>query len=60
MADNVKVQLAAHHQGHKPGDELELEPVEARRLIAAGVAVPATVPEAKRAGVDPDQAATKR
>lgn len=60
MADTVKLTLSAHHQGQKPGDPLEVDTVEAKRLIGAGVAVPATKPAAKAVGVDPDTAASAR
>jgi hypothetical protein len=59
MADTVKLKLSAHHQGRKPGESIELDTVEAKRLIRAGVAAPATVTAAKAAGADPDTAATK-
>lgn len=60
MADTVKVTLSAHHQGGKPGDSLELDAAEAKRLIGGGIAVPATVTAAKAVGADPDTAATKK
>lgn len=60
MADTVKLNLSAHHQGSKPGDTISVSASDAKRLIAGGIAVPATVPEAKKAGVDSDLAATKR
>lgn len=60
MADTVKLTLSAHHAGQKPGATLEVEPLEAKRLIAAGVAVPATKPAAKAVGADPDTAASAR
>lgn len=60
MADPVKLVLSAHHDGQKPGDTVEVDAVEAKRLISAGVAVPATKPAAKSIGVDPDTAATAR
>lgn len=60
MADTVNVTLTAHRQGKKPGDKIDVSAAEAKRLIAGGVAVPATVNDAKAAGADPDSAATKR
>lgn len=69
MADTVKLQLAAHHRVANsdggtdikaPGDTIEVEAADARRLIAGGIGVPATVPDAKAAGVEPDAAATKK
>ena len=60
MADTVKLTLSAHHQGKKPGDSIEVEAAEAKRLINAGTATPATVSAAKAVGADPDTAATKR
>lgn len=59
MADTVKITLSAHHKGSKPGDALEVDTFEAKRLISAGVARPSTVTAAKAVGADPDTAATK-
>lgn len=59
MADTVKLTLSAHYQGAKPGDTLEVDASEARRLINGGIAVPSTVTAAKAVGADPDTAATK-
>lgn len=56
----VTVQFSAPHDGHNVGDTADYEPAEAKHLIRAGVAVAATVPEAKKAGVDTETAATKR
>lgn len=58
MLDKVRITLSAHHDGGRPGDPREVDPVEARRLIGAGVAVAATKPDARAARVDPEQAAT--
>ena len=60
MADTVKITLSAHHQGSKPGDSLEVSSADAKRLIGAGVAVPATKPAARSVGADPDTAATAK
>lgn len=60
MADTVNVTLTAHRQGAKPGDKIDVDPATAKRLISGGIAVPSTVPAAKKAGVDEDSAATKR
>lgn len=60
MADKIKVQMSNPHDGHAVGDKVDLDPVDARRYVRNGVAVYATVPEAKKAGADPDEAATKR
>lgn len=60
MADTVKIQLSAHYQGKAPGDTIEVSAAEAKRLAGGGIAVPATVNDAKAAGTDPDRAATKR
>lgn len=60
MAETVKLTLSAHHDGQKPGDTLEVDAAEAKRLINAGVAVPSTVTAAKAAGVDAETAASKR
>jgi hypothetical protein len=54
MADTVKLTLSAHHKGDLPGDTIEVSPIEARRLVNAGVAVPTTKTAAKAVGVDPD------
>lgn len=59
MAEKVKLTLSAHHDGQAPGDTVELEPSEAKRLVNGGIAVPATVGAVKKAGVDTDTAATK-
>lgn len=60
MADTVKLTYSAHNDGRKPGDQVEVDAAEARRLIRAGVAVPATKPDAKQIGADPNTAATAR
>ena len=60
MADSVKLTLSAHRQGKVPGDKIEVGTAEAKRLIAGGIAVPATVSDAKSVDADPDTAATKR
>jgi hypothetical protein len=60
VADTVKVQLSAHRQGKAPGDTVEVSTAEAKRLISGGIAVAATVNDAKATGTDPDAAATKR
>lgn len=60
MADTVKLELTAHHKGQRPGDTIEVDASEAKRLIGAGVAAPANVTAAKAVGADPDTAATKR
>lgn len=60
MADTVRLTLSAHHAGKKPGDEIDADTATAKRLIGGGIARPATVPEAKKAGVDKDMAATKQ
>lgn len=59
MAD-VKIQFSAHQGGHNPGDTAEVDAREARKLIGAGVAVPATKPAAKAAGVPVETAATAK
>lgn len=60
MAETVKLTLSAHHKGQRPGETLEVDAAEAKRLISAGVAAPANVTAAKAVGADPDTAATKR
>lgn len=54
MADSVKLTLSAHHKGAKPGDALEVDAGEAKRLISAGVATPANKTAAKTVGVEFD------
>lgn len=60
MADKVTLQFSHAHDGHQIGTQADYPQAEAKRLIRAGVAVAATVPEAKKAGVDPESAATKQ
>jgi len=60
VADKVKLTLSAHHQGKAPGDSIEVESPEAKRLISAGVAVPATVSAAKAVGAPAEDAASKK
>lgn len=60
MTDKITVQFVAAIGGNAIGSTKELERTDAKRLIRAGAAVPATVPAAKKAGVAPDEAATKR
>jgi hypothetical protein len=60
VADTVKITLAAHHAGKLPGDSIEVDGREAKRLVGAGIAVPATKPAAKALGVDPESAATAK
>jgi hypothetical protein len=58
---SVELILRNWHQGHAPGERLTVDDEAlAKRLIRAGVGVPATVADAKAAGVDPAEAATKR
>lgn len=52
MADSVKLTLSAHHKGSKPGDTLEVDAGEAKRLISAGVATPANKTAAKTVGAE--------
>jgi hypothetical protein len=60
VADNVKVELTADHaEEGMAGDVVEVHPDRATTLIRGGVARPATVSDAKAAGVEPDKAATK-
>ena len=60
MADTVTVKFANFSGEHKPGDQVEVDVDEAKRLVGDGLASYATVPEAKKAGADPSEAATKR
>lgn len=59
MADSVKLTLSAHHGDKVPGDTIEVDEYEARRLIDGGIAVPSTVTAAKKVGADADTAASK-
>jgi hypothetical protein len=60
MTDTVKITLAAHHDGKLPGDSIEVDAREAKRLVGAGIAVPSTKPAAKALGLDLDSAATAK
>lgn len=64
MADEVKVKLTGHEwvddQLHAPGDEVTVPVDRAKALVAGGVAAYATVPDAKKAGAEPEAAATKQ
>lgn len=60
MADTIKVEFVGAYKDHKPGSTASLEPSEAKRVIRAGAARAATVKDAKAAGVDPADAATKK
>lgn len=53
-----KVELSHPYGDHQVGDRIDVSDAEAKRLIRAGYARPATKPEAKRLGVDPATAAT--
>ena len=57
---SVSVELAHHWQDHLPGDKVDVSEEQARLLVSAGVARPATVSDAKAAAVDPDEAASKK
>lgn len=58
MADKVKVKLLVGAREGKAGDEVEVSPERARQLIGGGAAQPTTKPAARKAGVDPETAAT--
>jgi hypothetical protein len=61
MAEGWVTVVFAHFNGDfKPGDKAEVEIDEAKRLVTDGIASYATVPEAKKAGADPSDAATKK
>lgn len=60
MADKVTVKFGAPSGDYQIGDTADLDPVEAKQYVRAGVAQFATVPDAKRAGADPETAATKK
>lgn len=57
MSDTVKIQLSAHHAGKVPGDSIEVDAAEAKRLVRGGIAIPATKTAAKAVGADPETAA---
>lgn len=54
MPAEVKLTLAARHDGNKPGDSITVDVAEAKRLVRAGVAVPANVTAEK--AIEPDAA----
>jgi hypothetical protein len=54
----MEVQYSHDYEGHKAGERVTVDRDEAKRLIKAGYAVPATVPAAKELRVDPETAAT--
>lgn len=62
MADTSKVavEFAHPHDGHNVDARVEYPAAEAKQLIRAGIARPATVPDATVVNVDPDLASTKR
>jgi hypothetical protein len=60
VADSVNITLSSHYDGKAPGDKIDVDVYEAKRLVDGGIAVPSTVPAAKKAGVDEGTAATKR
>jgi hypothetical protein len=60
MADKVDVELAHPWDGHEVEERVSVSHDTAAELFRAGIARPATVSAAKAAGVDADEAATKR
>ena len=64
MADKVRMKLLRpldeEHPGKQVGDEIELDVSEVKRYVNSGAAAPATIPEAKRARVDPSTAVTAK
>lgn len=52
--------LSHPHDGKEPGAKIDVEPGEANYLVQAGVALYATIAEAKKVGGDPEDAASKR
>lgn len=60
MASKVKVKFSHPHGKYKVDDTASLDADEARRVIDGGVAVPATVADAKQSGADPESAASKQ
>ncbi len=58
MAD---ITYSHYHGSHKPEDRVKnADDREAARLVAAGLAVYSTKPEAAKAGADPETAATAK
>jgi hypothetical protein len=60
MAETVNVTLSVPRKGRKVGDRLDVSPAEARRLVDGGIAKISTKPDARKAGVDPETAATAK
>lgn len=60
MADKVTIKFTAPSGDHEIGENADLEVSEAKKFVRGGVAVYATVPDAKAAGAPPDAAATKK
>lgn len=58
--DTVDIAFSHPWRDHEVHDRVSVHPDEARRLIGAGIAVPATKPEAKKVGADPDTAASAK
>ncbi len=58
--EQVRVIHVGSHAGRSAGYEESIPVETAAQLILDGAVVPATVPEAAKAGVDKDTAATKR
>ena len=58
MADTVEIVFSHPWREYEVHDRASFDTDEARRLIDAGIAVPASKPEAKKVGADPDTAAT--
>lgn len=56
----VTVQFVSSAGEFNPGDQVEVTIEEAKRLVNGRTANYATVPEAKKAGGDPADAATKK
>lgn len=58
MADKVKVRLFIGCDEGAAGDDVEVSAGRAKQLCAVGAAQPATKPDATKAGVAKDTAAT--
>lgn len=61
MAKKVTVQIVNEAAAdYHTGQTVDVDPVEAKRLVRNGVAVPAKVADAKAVGAPADTAATKK
>lgn len=60
MSDTVSVTFSHPHDGRNVGDTADLERLEAKRLVRAGVATYTTAPDAVAAEGEQGKARTKR